>query len=1282
MILALKISEKRLFFATISAFIILSSFCAFRFPLVQATEMTIQQKGLSVINNVLNVEISNYSVNAKSLKDSYVGAVQQDDISYDLEFCDSRLKILCTYVEGKLLQLWVVEKEGKLALTKTLGVTNAREMAQDFLSSYQEYTEDSLYGELKSALNSVEDNKNQTRVFENAQFEVTSTEDSATFTWTYLHNGVLAPSKVIALSFKEGFLNYFVDSWYIHSVGSTNINLSEAEAVAIALETAKTHNWSAKLDAETLEFSKFNETNVKWTALLFDYSSGAEKVRDDNILTVYPVWRVGIALDKWCGNMYGIEVDIWADTKAVRSVQEAWSNLLPSEVDAINQEAELGFESSFIFPVLAASVVVCFVIMWIIQKKHLCQVFKWNEFKKGGILLCMLVGTTLILGSFASASATTRGAVIWASESTGQNADICGYFRKSALEIEAQRSISNTISSYFANYGYDGRVKGENEMIYHQGATAVEILDDISYYRNHFDYMAVVAFDHGIGDWVGYPIVYAPPSPGEWHYRFEDSVGTEIGYPIEDWPYHDSYYHPENAVYDMDIFNIQVGGKLPFAFISTCMSADLDGQGWIDGDWPPWPGRARGMTYAWTGRLPGIDMSLDGYGDPDDVNQVYIGFPWGSPSLTQPLPYTSGSETYEFWVQKFFYYALNYDVSVNYALDYASSLLEPGKNFGSGCLRNGFSAYWEGCGPPIAGCTMAVYGNGRIHLRYYDEHDLTVNAYDPSMNPVNADVYIDDEYRGTSGNSFEVYNGMHDIRVESSSNVFHYYTGYAELQNEIDVSISQDTTITANYYSNPAPQYELSISAGEGGTTDPEPDDYLFTPQFVTVTAYPDNDHFFDCWILDSVPYYVAYGETPNITIAMSSNHTLQACFTEIPEYRWVSDIDSYLEYLASDPENLIGFRNDSDYMVLQGWGPEGEEYMGWIIGEMDAEAAGHIYAYGYTDGALYADQVSVYVADEFPEDPEEWEHISTQYINNTSPDWIDLGSSEDPFNYILLATEDMETYTYLMLDSIRVDPIINYTLTISSVGNGTTDPPPATYLYSISTIVEVEAVPDSGCLLDYWLLDSIPAGASEVIYVTMDENHSVEANFRPVEYYDLTVSSGGNGTTTPSPDTYQYAENTLVNVTAVADTGYEFYCWILDGNENEPYSYGNQTALLIDYDHSLEARFVEQQLCEVTVYAIEVISGEPVETSVYCDEEWVGDTVAYFEDEEWVGEPVVFYATLGGHEITVDSGGLWEGEYYVGFYSFLIDEEEVFTGEVTFTESTFTVIANYVSNK
>ncbi|MFW6110995.1 MAG: hypothetical protein ACOC6H_03050 [Thermoproteota archaeon] len=107
-------------------------------------------------------------------------------------------------------------------------------------------------------------------------------------------------------------------------------------------------------------------------------------------------------------------------------------------------------------------------------------------------------------------------------------------------------------------------------------------------------------------------------------------------------------------------------------------------------------------------------ISDDGYNDPDTGDQVYIGFPWGSASLSQTIPLNGGTQ-YLYWVDRFFYYALNYDMSVNYALEHASYKAWGNWHFDESPLRTGFTAYWWNVGEDD-NCTMAVYGNGNIHL--------------------------------------------------------------------------------------------------------------------------------------------------------------------------------------------------------------------------------------------------------------------------------------------------------------------------------------------------------------------------------------------------------------------------------------------------------------------------------------------------------------------------------------------------------------------------------------
>ena len=158
---------------------------------------------------------------------------------------------------------------------------------------------------------------------------------------------------------------------------------------------------------------------------------------------------------------------------------------------------------------------------------------------------------------------------------------------------------------------------------------------------------------------------------------------------------------------------------------------------------PPWSyTRPVGMPLACTGRfVADIDttegfniedyISDDGYGDPDMGSQVYIGFPNGSASLSQNIPYENGTDPYAYWVYYFLYWAVYDDISVTEALNRASSVVY-GYSFGDCPLRTRFTAYWWDPDNPMEDedCTMAVYGNGNIHLKNYvpPSHSVAVRS--------------------------------------------------------------------------------------------------------------------------------------------------------------------------------------------------------------------------------------------------------------------------------------------------------------------------------------------------------------------------------------------------------------------------------------------------------------------------------------------------------------------------------------------------------------------------
>jgi hypothetical protein len=148
--------------------------------------------------------------------------------------------------------------------------------------------------------------------------------------------------------------------------------------------------------------------------LIFDNSLNTSKTRSEDILELYPTWRVGIALDKWYGQLYGIQVNIWADTKEVRSVQEAWSTVPPPKgaptanvnvtEEAASQhpvavEANSNLTSWIALSTFTIALTGTASIM-VSKKKHVraADLLKIRSFKIGGILLCIITELWQILG--------------------------------------------------------------------------------------------------------------------------------------------------------------------------------------------------------------------------------------------------------------------------------------------------------------------------------------------------------------------------------------------------------------------------------------------------------------------------------------------------------------------------------------------------------------------------------------------------------------------------------------------------------------------------------------------------------------------------------------------------------------------------------------------------------------------------------------------------------------------------------------------------------------------
>jgi uncharacterized repeat protein (TIGR02543 family) len=153
------------------------------------------------------------------------------------------------------------------------------------------------------------------------------------------------------------------------------------------------------------------------------------------------------------------------------------------------------------------------------------------------------------------------------------------------------------------------------------------------------------------------------------------------------------------------------------------------------------------------------------------------------------------------------------------------------------------------------------------------------------------------------------------------------------------------------------------------------------------------------------------------------------------------------------------------------------------------------------------------------------------------------------------------------------------YTLTTNTVGNGsiTLNPPGGTY--NEGTVVTLTAVPDPGWQFDNWSGDL--TGSANPDTITMDSNKTVTANFSqiPVQQYTLTANTVGQGSVTLNPPGGTYDEGTVVTLTAVPDSGWQFDNWSGDLTGS-----ANPDTITMDSNKTVTANFSEPGGCTETV--------------------------------------------------------------------------------------------------
>ena len=278
-------------FATLIVLLLILCFAVVSIPEINVakaeySDLIPPEKVLTILEEVVGLDMAKYSTDLEFYAQFpllYFDVLPQEDVKYVLRSNESELEVICAFVDEKLRSMFIYVNEGS-PLTTQLATTPI-EMAKDFLERYPIYSDGSYYYTMRSMLDNIEGDKTGTKTVENIKLEVTVTESYTEFRWKYSFNGVEAPSKCVVLKFEHGFLDYFVDTWSLCTIGSTDLNISEEEAIEIAMNAAENHSWNLSNGTTVTEF---NIVGVSETTLSFGNYPTKNESRGGNPLTLYP----------------------------------------------------------------------------------------------------------------------------------------------------------------------------------------------------------------------------------------------------------------------------------------------------------------------------------------------------------------------------------------------------------------------------------------------------------------------------------------------------------------------------------------------------------------------------------------------------------------------------------------------------------------------------------------------------------------------------------------------------------------------------------------------------------------------------------------------------------------------------------------------------------------------------------------------------------------------------------------------------------------------------------
>jgi hypothetical protein len=306
-------AEKR--FVTL-ALILVFAFSFLQIPIGCSEDLSadVEDEALSIITEVIGLDMSKYEIERSNYNSRFHNGLFRENVDYTLEADGIKTQVLLTFHNSTLIQWSISTLEGSPIYAEPLAATPL-DVAKDTLQRYQEYANVPIVQEARNVLDSVTEVKTSNVTVGDLKMQISEKNSSTNIDWVRTING-LEFGTGLSIRLKNGIIEVFTDRSRFFKIGSADVNLSQEEAVRIALEEAKTFTsvkiWRGDHD-EVFPF------NVKEEPMIVSLRVGTSN------FTMYPYWYVWFAADPQVYSVTGVEVNMRADTGEISYSQQTSS---------------------------------------------------------------------------------------------------------------------------------------------------------------------------------------------------------------------------------------------------------------------------------------------------------------------------------------------------------------------------------------------------------------------------------------------------------------------------------------------------------------------------------------------------------------------------------------------------------------------------------------------------------------------------------------------------------------------------------------------------------------------------------------------------------------------------------------------------------------------------------------------------------------------------------------------------------------------------------------------